>query len=418
MKSLSHLSSALILALGAWLPAADLAVKPGDHVAVIGDSITEQKIYSRFIEVYLLASSGVSDLDIAQFGWGGERADRWVGRWEKSVAWFKPTVATTCYGMNDGSYRAYADDIGKAYRDPTAAYADQMKKAGLRELVIGSPGAVDTNAWHNPVGPTVYNQNLAKLGSLAKEVAAEKGVRFADVHQPMIDAMAKAKAVYGDNYHVCGGDGVHPDQNGHLLMAAAYLSALGCDGAIGTITFTADGKATVSAGHTVTKAESSSVELDSTRWPFVLGGDGKSTNSTRSIVPYTDFLEKLDRFVVVMPDCTWAKAKITWGDKDVTVDGAQLKTGVNLMAVFTVTPFDAPADALQRAVASQQELETLLVKNLLCIGGRQIIDADPASKTLFQQLIDRQIAFRDEKFAAVRAQLKLVHHRISVAKAD
>ena len=418
MHFLPRISATLLLAIGAWLPAADLAVKSGDHVAIIGDSITEQRTYSRFIEVYLLASSGVEHLDIAQFGWGGERASGWVGRWSKSVAWFKPTVATTCYGMNDGSYTAYTDEIGKTYRDNTVTYTEQMLKAGLRELVIGSPGAVDTTTWKKPMGPAAYNDNLAKLGGLGKAIAADKGVRFADVHQPMIDAMAKAKAAYGDAYHVCGSDGVHPDQNGHLLMAAAYLSALGCDGAIAKITFTADGKVEASAGHVISKSEAGSVELDSSRWPFVLGGDGKAPNSTRSIVPYTDFLAKLDRFEVVMPGCTWAKAKITWGDKDVVVDGAQLKAGVNLMAVFTATPFDAPADALQKAVASQQEVETMLVKNVICFGVRPALETDPASAAIFQQLIDRQVGLRNERFAAVQAVLKPVHHRIAISKAE
>ena len=36
-------------------------------------------------------------------------------------------------------------------------------------------------------------------------------------------------------YHVAGADGVHPAANGHLIIAYAFLKALGCDGNIGTI---------------------------------------------------------------------------------------------------------------------------------------------------------------------------------------
>ncbi len=42
----------------------------------------------------------------------------------------------------------------------------------------------------------------------------------------MIDAMAKAKLKYGKEYNVAGGDGVHPNRNGHLVMAYAFLKAL------------------------------------------------------------------------------------------------------------------------------------------------------------------------------------------------
>jgi lysophospholipase L1-like esterase len=413
MIARTRLSAILLAAATAWLPAADPVFKAGDHIAVIGDSITEQKLYSRFIEVYVLASSGVADLDVAQFGWGGERASGWAGRSLKSIDWFKPTVATTCYGMNDGTYRAYTDDIGKAYRDNTARYTDLMMQAGVRELILGSPGVVDSVTWRNPVGATVYNQNLERLAGIAKEVADAKGVRFADLHHPMAEAMVKAKTAFGNAYHVAGGDGVHPDQNGHLLMAAAFLSALGCDGEIGRFTVAADGTLSASPGHTMVGQE-----IDSVRWPYVLGGDGKSTNSTRSIAAHTDFLERLDRFVVVMPDCAWPKATITWGDKEVVVDGVQLKAGVNLMALFSVTPFDAAMDALHKAVAIQQAAETVLVKNLICMGGRDMLDADPTSKTLFQQVIDRQVAMRNEKAAAVHALLKPVRHRITVAAAQ
>lgn len=408
-------------ALAAAEPAVEaggLALKPGDHVAVIGDSITEQKLYSRFIEIYLLASSGVADLDVAQFGWSGERAPSWVTRGAKSTEWFKPTVATTCYGMNDGSYKAYTDDIGKTYHDATVAYTDQMKKAGVRELVIGSPGAVDTTTWKKDPGPAVYNVNLEKLGSIGHDIAKEKGVRSADVHGPMLATMAKAKAAYGDAYHVAGPDGVHPDQNGHLLMAGAFLAALGCDGEIARITIKADGSAEATAGHTVVKAGDNAVELSSTRWPFVLTGDGKSTGSTRSIAPYTDFVEKLDRFILVVPDCAWGKATITWGEQKATVDGAQLKAGVNLLTLFTVTPFDQASEALSRAVAAQQDLETLLVKQLICNPARGALDGDAASKELFQKLIDRQVELRGDKVKAVRAALKPVTYRIAVAKAE
>lgn len=85
---------------------------PADaRVAVIGDSITEQKLYSKFIEGYLLACTGRDDLIVFQFGWSGERADGFANRLANDLAVFHPTVATTCYGMNDGSYQPYNEAI-------------------------------------------------------------------------------------------------------------------------------------------------------------------------------------------------------------------------------------------------------------------------------------------------------------------
>ncbi|NDD90801.1 hypothetical protein EBZ37_01770, partial [bacterium] len=78
------------------------SVKPGSRVAIVGDSITEQKLYSKFMECYLLASSGVPDVKVMQFGWGGERAGGFANRAANDLSVFRPTLATLCYGMNDG----------------------------------------------------------------------------------------------------------------------------------------------------------------------------------------------------------------------------------------------------------------------------------------------------------------------------
>src|SRR5688572_19630536 len=77
--------------------AGDSAVVPGARVAVIGDSITEQKLYSKYVEAYLLACSGVPDVKVFQFGWSGETASGFAGRLENDLGVFKPTVATLCY---------------------------------------------------------------------------------------------------------------------------------------------------------------------------------------------------------------------------------------------------------------------------------------------------------------------------------
>jgi len=399
--------------------AADPVFKAGDNIAIIGDSITEQKQYSRNIEVYVLASSGVPDLDVAQFGWGGETAVGFVKRCNTSLAWFKPTVATTCYGMNDGRYSPYNDTIGADYKSGLGTCVDLLKQLGVRSIVLSAPGAVDSTFYKRYPTAAVYNENLSKLGDLAKALATERGLFFADTHQAMIGPMARAKAAYGENYHVGGPDGVHPDANGHLLMAGSILVGLGCDGEIARITLAADGKAVASAGHSVVTSDLGAVELASTRWPFLLTGDGTSTGSTRSIARHSDFIERLDRFVLVMPGCPWTKSTITWGSTSVVVDGAKLKQGVNLMALFDETPFDTAGAELVTAVRAKQDQETFLVKGLLNIVARpKMIDVDPESKAAFDALVSRQLVLRSEKVAAIRSLLKPVQHRITVSKAE
>src|SRR5262245_58121227 len=50
-----HFAILLTLLAAPALRAAEPVLKPGDRVAIIGDSITEQKLYSKYVECYLLA---------------------------------------------------------------------------------------------------------------------------------------------------------------------------------------------------------------------------------------------------------------------------------------------------------------------------------------------------------------------------
>ena len=126
----------------AWAaPAPTVKLQKGDKLAICGDSITEQKMYSRIMEAYLTAC--VPDLEITcrQYGWSGEQASGFLGRMKNDVLRFAPTVATTCYGMNDHRYVPFEEGIGAEYRKNQTAIVKQFKDAGVR-VVLGSPGTI------------------------------------------------------------------------------------------------------------------------------------------------------------------------------------------------------------------------------------------------------------------------------------
>ncbi len=338
-------------------------LKSGDTVAIVGDSITEQKLYSKFIETYLLASSEVGDLTCYQLGWSGETASGFLIRMDNDLMTLKPTVVTLCYGMNDGHYVAYEPGIGKGYGDPLTKVVTKLKDAGAR-VVVGSPGVVDSTTFKK-IEPAVYNDNLSHLRDIAHQIADANGMRFANVHDTMMAAMTPAKAALGNNYAVAGGDGVHPGENGHLLMAEAFLNGLGCAGDIAKIEVSMTGKATASAGHEVISADKGHVKLKSTRYPFCFHGGEKDPGGTVSILPFTKFNDELNRFTLVVSGLTSAKAEVQWGKTRKTFTRQQLEFGVNLAAEFIDNPFVPAFDKLAVAVASKQNFETLMIKGTL-----------------------------------------------------
>ncbi len=113
-----------------------LLLKPGDRLAICGDSITEQKMYSRIMETYLTVCVPQLGVTVRQFGWSGEQARGFLARMENDVLRFKPTIATTCYGMNDHGYQPYQADLGKTYREASCRSRPHVQ----RPRRAGDPG--------------------------------------------------------------------------------------------------------------------------------------------------------------------------------------------------------------------------------------------------------------------------------------
>ncbi len=386
------------------------------RVAIIGDSITEQKLYSKYIETYLLACTGRSDIHVFQFGWSGERAGGFAARLENDLAVFKPNVATTCYGMNDGSYKPYAPEIGAEYEKNMRAVLAGLKKVGVQAVAVGSPGGVDPDFFNRPTVPgAVYNDNLAQLRDIAQKLAQEHGLPFANVHDTMLSALPKAKAALGKDYAPFGGDGFHPSAAGQLLMAEAFLKALGFDGDLGTITVDLKGLGSATEGHKLlpVKLPPGTVQVVSTRWPFCFDADPKNAGSTRSILPFTRFNEDLNRLTLKVNNLDAAKAKVRWGEQVREFSREQLQAGINLAAAFERTPFDGAFAGLMNAVATKQAFETVLVKNLVT-HMRNLGAEDPKVAAAFAKLKQRLAAEHTKQDANVRKQLQPVTHTIRI----
>ena len=388
----------------------------------MGDSITEQKLYSKNIESYIVACAGRTDVRVFQFGWGGETAGGFANRAANDLADFRPTTVTLCYGMNDGSYQPFNDGIGKRYEDSLRKVLEILRGSGVKHIVVGSPGAVDTfyfkrDNFAPQTGADGYNESLAHLGKIGKKLADEFQQSFADMHQPMIDAMLKSKPVLGDKYDVCGSDGFHPNDNGHLVMACAFLKGLGFDGDIGTVTVDMSGNTTATDGHKVVSSAPGSAELESTRYPFCFQGEPKSSNGTLSIVPFIPFNAELNRYTLKVANLKVAKAIVEWGGKSKEFTKEQLAAGVNLAAEFAgMTPFEGSFREFEKRVFAKQNFETFCIKEVttklrpFSPEAKADFDVAAAFDALRANLSSRQKALDDK----AREALQPVKHSIKV----
>lgn len=394
----------LVLAAAPVFAVETPGLRPGDLVAVCGDSITEQRRYSLFIEEYLLMCAPQPNLSVMQMGWNGETAPGFLKRMGNDALTFQPQVVTTCFGMNDSGTEPLTAERIDLYRNSMDAVVKTFLKGGVRWVVLGTPGTVDT-ATYTKTDVKVRAQNLAILAKVAREVAEANGTGFADVNSVMVDVMAKAKAKYGANYQVAGTDGVHPGRNGHLIMAYAFIKGLQCDGDIGTITYDAGGdSATGSEGQKILATSGGKIEVESTRYPFCFYGKPEDPDATTGLLEFLPFNEELNRYRLVVRNAKAPRLAVTWGEATKTFDAAQLEKGINLAAEFLDNPFSKPFMNVEREVADQQAFEVLAVKSLMhsLIGWReQFPDQQATFAQQSEMLLKKCKETRDKSRAAV-----------------
>jgi len=409
-----------------------LVLRHGDRLAICGDSITEQKRYSRIIEDYVTMCVPQLDVTVRQFGWSGEKMPEFYVRMTNDVLRFKPTIATTCYGMNDHEYRTYTDRIGETYSNSSREVIEAFKANGVR-VILGSAGCVGkVPPWQKDRSYTVdeLNSNLGTLRNIDASLAESEKVGFADVFWPMLNAGKFARQRYGANYNISGPDGVHPNWAGHTVMAYAFLKAMGLNGDIGT--YTVDLKKNemkTSAGHEVMAARDGEFQIKSVQYPFcacepegaatkgypVCGRDEVSRDnnilSGMSLIPFN---QELNRLMLIVKGGNAQRYRVTWGTESKTFSAADLEHGINLAAEFPENPFNDAFAKVDAAIAAKQEFETREMKTDFRPHGnlRAPID-EVAAQT--EKVVDEDEKKHQELAEAVHAAFVPVTHTIKIS---
>lgn len=355
---------ALVKPLKAPAPSG-LLLKPNDRLAIIGDSITEQKMYSRIMETYLTACMPELNVTVRQYGWGGETAEGFKNRMANDALRFRPTIATTCYGMNDHRYTDYSAENGAWYRDNQRAIVQAFKITGAR-FVLGSPGCVGVKVPWGKTSSAAMNHNLCELRNIDLEIARQEQVAFADVFWPMFKLSWQATNQFGPDYALAGKDAVHPGWAGQVVMATAFLHALGLDGDLGTLNVNLGaGSASATGGHEVVGFANGELTVKSGRYPFCAPpGELKDDNAMRSGMALADFNERFNRLRLVAKGGPAANYSVTWAGETKTFTADKLTAGINLPAEFAKTPFDAAFKRVDEAVGRKQSYETKQIKSL------------------------------------------------------
>jgi lysophospholipase L1-like esterase len=385
-----------------------LLLQPGDRLAIVGDSITQQQRYSRIIETYLTVCVPELKITARQFGWNGETAEVFRRRMAQDCLRFKPTIATFCYGMNDAKYRAYDGANGKWYASNYTAVVEAFKSAGAR-VVLGSPGCLGKLGTGNKAIGTLdeHNLNLGTLRDMDIRIAEAERVRFADVFWPLLQATHEGAARYGTTnqpFELTGPDGIHPDWAGHLIMARSFLLALGLNGDIGT--FTVDfgrSQAEASAGHKIDSFANHELTITSSRYPFCDAGATNQSGSIRAGMTLAPFNLELNRLMLIVTNLGAPRCQVTWGSASQIYTAEQLAAGVNLADDFASNPFSPAFRKVDDAVAAKQKYETHQIHDLF---------HSQEARTNMEAVVTRSEAERAPLADAIAAAFVPVQHTL------
>jgi len=271
--------------------AADSAffIRGGDRVVFLGDSITEQKLYTTYIEAYTVTRFPKQNFTFRNSGWGGDTA--WLrmrsfpdekalfaakgdaqqkliekavdGCLNRDVVSLKPTVVTVNFGMNDHNYEAFREDIFKAYVCGQTEIAKVLKKAGAR-VVLMTPQPLEERRADPDKDPR--NESISKFGKGLKGVASKQGALFVNQFDPYMKIMLREHA---GKTNVCigGGDAIHPGPVGHTIMASIILKEMKAPALVSSADVkVVDGKGGKVVGET--KCKLSNVKYDDTVLSF------------------------------------------------------------------------------------------------------------------------------------------------------
>ena len=193
------------LALFSWFVPAlraegPFAIKEGDRIVFYGDSITDQRLYTTFVETFIVTRFPTMNVFFVHSGWGGDRVTGGGGgridhRLERDVFPYKPSVVTVMLGMNDASYRPFDQKIFDVYARGFEHLVESLKSKlpGVRITLI-QPSPFD-DVTRKPNFEGGYNQVLIRYGQFVKELAEKEGAGVADLNTSVVAALKKAMEI-------------------------------------------------------------------------------------------------------------------------------------------------------------------------------------------------------------------------------
>lgn len=218
-------SLALLICLAAGTANADVAVKEGEKIAFLGDSITQGGMGpTGYVTLVIqgLKQAGVQATAVGA-GISGHKSNDMLARLQRDVLDKKPAWMTVSCGVNDVWHGAKGVPLD-AYKENLGQIVDKAQAAGIKVVLLTA-----TMIGENPGESN--NQKLAVYNDFLRGLAKDKKCLLADLNADMQQELAEREKAGQKRGNLLTSDGVHMNPRGNMMMAAGVLRALGLNDA-------------------------------------------------------------------------------------------------------------------------------------------------------------------------------------------
>jgi lysophospholipase L1-like esterase len=205
-----------------------IELKKNDTVLFIGDSITDcgrdySNVnnmgggYAKFVAATLQFKVPELDLTFINTGISGHRVRDLKERWQRDCISYQPSVVSVLVGIND-VWRRYDSNSPVSVEDFTEDYRSML--TDLKENTGAAIIMMEPFLLSRPENIQHFREDLDPKIAAVRKLAVE----FADVYIPLDGMFASVSCRRKPQYW--SGDGIHPSDAGHMLIAEAWLKGV------------------------------------------------------------------------------------------------------------------------------------------------------------------------------------------------
>lgn len=206
---------------------ADAALKAGDRVVFLGDSITQggvgPKGYVTLVKQTIAAKHADLNVEVIGAGISGNKVPNLQQRLDRDVLSKKPTIVVIYIGIND---------VWHGESDPAKGTLPEAFEAGLKDLIakITAAGARVILCTPSVIGEKNDGSNsldprLDAYSEISRRVAKETNSQMCDLRKAFLDHL-KANNAQNADRGILTTDRVHLNEAGNRFVADEMLKAL------------------------------------------------------------------------------------------------------------------------------------------------------------------------------------------------